>query len=128
MILSAFVFLPRSRSRQSFNVQTRLYKTQPEDAAVESGGLRESDGKRWTISMSDRPRPQRHRGRGGYRGKTGEWKVAVTVPAEPHQRVLISRAATREGLLRYTGPAVSEVSTAKYPLSARAAINITAYI
>src|SRR5579871_555070 len=109
---------------QSFNVETKLFNPSPETVAVEGVKLSASDGKAWTIRMSESASAAASGAQPVGAGKLGEWKFAITVPADAaFTRPYFSRPDEEQAYYDVQDPRYLTLSTAPYPLSARATIN-----
>jgi LmbE family N-acetylglucosaminyl deacetylase len=102
---------------QAFNVDGRIFNENPEALTVEKVELLASDGKNWSIHVDGTP------AREVAPGKDGQWRFAVTVPADAAlTRPYFSRPDEEQPYYNLSDERYRNLPLAPYPLAMRATL------
>jgi LmbE family N-acetylglucosaminyl deacetylase len=109
---------------QAFVVEAKLFNPGPETLPVGGVRLSASDGRSWTIRMSESASAATSGAQPVSAGKQAQWKFAVTAPPDAgFTRPYFSRPDEEQPYYNLTDPRYQTLSTAPYPLAARATID-----
>jgi LmbE family N-acetylglucosaminyl deacetylase len=109
---------------QAFSIDTKLFNPSPETLGVEDVEVTASDGKKWTIRMSESQSAAISGAQPLPGGKEAQWKFAATAPPDAAlTRPYFTRPDEEQAYSDLTDERYRNLSLAPYPLSARARIS-----